>query len=461
MTGGSTAEQFSPSTTDRPSGATAPRAGGTPRGAWVVWAAAATAFAIAVFHRSSMGVAALPAAERFEVGAGVVSTFVVVQLLVYSLAQLPVGVMLDRFGPRRMITIGAVLMALGQASMAVADQLGWAVAARVLVGAGDAMTFASAIRLVPAWFAPRRVPLMTQVTGLTGQFGQILSAVPLVWLLRTTGWSTSYLVAAATAVLSALVAGLLIRDHPAGGTTPRSSGRPRAGLGDVLGHPGTWLGAFTHASTVFAPMTFAMMWGFPYLTSAEGRSDATASGLLSLLVVLGVFVGPMVGFLTQRHPLRRSTLVLLVVIANALPWLMVVLWPGPAPLWLLTLWVVGLATGGPGSAVAFDFARTFAPTERLGTATGFIIMCGFAVTLATILGIGLALDAQGGSYDLQSFRRAWLVMLVPYLLGPLGIVWTRTRARHKEDLRVPTWREVWKREIGNRNWPRLDRGRRS
>ncbi|WP_462416948.1 MFS transporter [Kytococcus sp. Marseille-QA3725] len=426
----------------------------------MVWVAGVFAFAVAVFHRSSLGVAAVPAAERFGVGASVVATFVVVQLLVYSAAQIPVGIALDRWGSRRLISLGAVCMALGQTGMALAPDLGVAIAARVLVGAGDAMTFASVIRLVPAWFPPHRVPVMTQVTGLTGQFGQVLSAFPLVWLLRTTGWSTSFLVAAVTAAVSAAVAFLLVRDHPhrADGsedTDPVRHRRPRAGIGSVLRHPGTWLGAFTHASTVFAPMTFAMMWGFPYLTQAEGRSDGTASGLLTLLVLLGVVAGPTVGFLTQRHPLRRSTLVLLIVLSTALPWAAVVLWPGPAPLWLLTVWVIGLATGGPGSAVAFDFARTFSPSERLGTATGVIIMTGFGVTLLSILAMGLVLDLQGQGYTLDAFRRAWAVLLVPYLLGPLGIVLTRSRARHVHGLHVPTWREVWRREFGNRNWPRI------
>ncbi|OFS14833.1 MFS transporter [Kytococcus schroeteri] len=426
----------------------------------MVWAAGVFAFAVAVFHRSSLGVAAVPAAERFGVGASVVATFVVVQLLVYSGAQIPVGLALDRWGSRRLITAGAVCMALGQTGMALLPDLGWAIAARVLVGVGDAMTFASVIRLVPAWFPSHRVPVMTQVTGLTGQFGQVVSALPLVWLLRTTGWTSAYLLAALTAAFSAVTTFMLVRDHPrrpdgSQEADPAAPRRPRTGMGAVLRHPGTWLGAFTHASTVFAPMTFAMMWGFPYLTQAEGRSDATASGLLTLLVLLGVVAGPTVGFLTQRHPLRRSTLALLVVAATALPWTAVMLWPGPAPVWLLVAWVVGLSLGGPGSAVAFDFARTFSPSERLGTATGVIIMTGFGVTLLTILGIGLSLDLQGGGYSLEAFRRAWAVVLVPYLLGPLGIVLTRRRARHVHGLTVPTWREVWRREVGNRNWPRL------
>lgn len=109
--------------------------------------------------------------------------------------------------------------------------------------------------------------------------------------------------------------------------------------------------------------------------------------------------------------------------------------------------------------MAFDFARTFSPSERLGSATGVIIMTGFGVTLLTILGIGVAMDAQGGTYDLQTFRRAMSVQFVPYVLGIAAIVFFRTFARRRmrveQDVHVPTWREVWRREFGNRNWPRI------
>ena len=132
--------------------------------AWIVWAVAVGAYTIAVLQRTSLSVAGLDAAARLEVSAGVLGTFAVVQLLVYAGMQVPVGVMVDRVGPRVLMVIGAVLMAVGQVRLAFAHSFPTALAARILVGAGDAMTFIAVLRLVTAWFPPRQVPLITQVT---------------------------------------------------------------------------------------------------------------------------------------------------------------------------------------------------------------------------------------------------------------------------------------------------------
>src|SRR5215207_3611204 len=120
--------------------------------AYVVWLVALTAYAVAVFQRASLGVAAVDAQERFSTGASAVSLFLVLQLAVYAGLQVPVGVALDRLGSRRMILAGAVTMAAGQLVLALASDVPTAVAARVLVGAGDAMTFISVLRLIAAWF---------------------------------------------------------------------------------------------------------------------------------------------------------------------------------------------------------------------------------------------------------------------------------------------------------------------
>ena len=111
---------------------------------------------------------------------------------------------------------GAFVMATGQGLLALTDALGPAVLARLLVGAGDAMTWLSAIRLVAAWFPPRRVPVMTQVTALTGQLGQVLSAIPLLALLAGPGWSAAFLSAAALGAMSGALALIVLRDGPVG-----------------------------------------------------------------------------------------------------------------------------------------------------------------------------------------------------------------------------------------------------
>ena len=173
----------------------------TPSRAYVIWLIGLVAYAVAIFHRASLGVAGIEAQERFTAGASAISLFLVLQLAVYAGLQVPVGVLLDRFGSRKMIVAGAATMAVGQLVLALASDVPTAVAARVLVGAGDAMTFISVLRLVPLWFPGRTVPVVTQLTGILGQVGQIVAAYPLVALLHTAGWTPTFLGAAAVSVL--------------------------------------------------------------------------------------------------------------------------------------------------------------------------------------------------------------------------------------------------------------------
>jgi MFS family permease len=406
------------------------------RRAWLVWSVGVTAYVVAVLQRTSLGVSGLDATRRFDASASVLASFAVLQLLVYAALQVPVGLLLDRFGPRRLIISGAVLMASGQVVLAVADHVPLAVVGRVLVGAGDAMTFISVLRLVTTWLPPGRVPLMTQLTGLLGQSGQILSAIPLVALLHSKGWTTAFLSAASASVLAAFLVLLVVRDSPTG--SPRRHDAPTlaevgADLASAWRHPGTRLGLWTHFTTQFSGTVFALLWGFPFLVSGESLTRKTASTLVTVFVLAAMVSAPFIGVMVERHPLRRSWLVLGVVATNVLAWTVVLAWPGTAPLWLLVLLVLSLALGGPGSMIAFDFARTFNPPNRLGTATGIVNVGGFVASLITMLLVGIVLDIRGADaahgYRLDDFRIALSAQYVIWAVGVLGIVITRRKVR--------------------------------
>ena len=165
--------------------------------AYVVWAIGAGAYTAAIFQRFSLGVAGDAARERFGISASQLSTFAMAQLLVYAAMQIPVGVLVDRFGAKRLIASGALIMAGGQAWFALAHGFAPALLARLLIGAGDGMTFISVLRLLVAWFPPRWNPLLVQLTGQIGALGALLSANPLVGSLERNGWRTTFLGAAA------------------------------------------------------------------------------------------------------------------------------------------------------------------------------------------------------------------------------------------------------------------------
>jgi MFS family permease len=419
--------------------------------AWAVWSVGLAAYIVAVLHRTSLGVAGLDAQHRFDVGAGALASFAVLQLLVYAGLQVPVGLLLDRFGSLRLVVTGGVVMAAGQALMATTHSVEGAVLARVLVGAGDAMTFISVLRLVPVWFPARRVPVLTQLTGLVGQAGQVLSAVPLAALLAGRGWATAFFGAAGLGVFVAACATAALRDTPNRKIVsgpPVTLRRVGADLAQAWRHPGTRLGLWSHFTTQFAGTVFALMWGFPFLIAGEGLDRHTASTLLAVFVLVGMAAGPVIGVLVQRHPLRRSWLVLGVVGVNASAWALVLAWPGRAPLPVLLVLVLALGVGGPGSMIGFDYARTFNPPSRLGTATGVVNVGGFVASLLTIELVGLILDARTGgraAYDIGDFKIAMSVQYLFFAVGLVGILRTRRLARRRmaaEGIVVRPLREV-------------------
>jgi MFS family permease len=405
--------------------------------AWFVWSLAVLAYVVAVFDRASLGVSGLAAQHRFGATAAQLGLFAVLQLAVYAGLQVPVGVLLDRFGSRRLLVGGAVTMALGQVLLSQAHTVTGAVLARVLVGAGDAMTFTSVLRLVGLWFAPRQVPLVTQLTGLLGQLGQIAAAYPLVYLLHRVGWANAFVAAAGVGAAAGVLALLAVRDAPPGtavAPVPLHLPHVRAQLRSAWQEPGTRLGLWTHFTTQFSATVFALLWGYPFLVVGEGRTPTEAGLLLTLLVLVSLVVGPVLGHVVGRWPYRRSLPVLAIVGATVAVWTVVLLWPGRAPLPLLVLLVVVLATNGPGSMVGFDYARTENPPVRLSSATGIVNVGGFVASLLTILAIGLVLSAlspHGGATgaSLGDFRVALSVQYVVWAVGLAGVLRSRRRLR--------------------------------
>jgi MFS family permease len=426
--------------------------------ALLVWGAGVAAYLVAVTQRTTFGVAGLEATDRFGASASQLSIFTVVQLIVYAGLQVPVGVLVDRWGPRALIVGGGVLMAVGQAQLAFADSVTAGIVGRLLVGAGDATTFISVLRLLPAWFEPRRIPVLTQWTGIVGQLGQVVSVIPFVALLSAVGWQSAFLSAAALSVLAAVLSATAIRDSPAPGhqrsiPTLRQTG---TSLAEAWRQPGTRLGLWSHFTIQFPGTVFVLMWGYPYLIRAEKVGEGPASALMTLFVAVGIACGPLLGRYVGRHPLRRSTMVLSIAGLMAGAWLAVLLYPGPAPLPLLTVLVVALAVGGPGSMIAFDFARTFNPAARMGTATGIVNIGGFTASLLSMFVIGVVLDlllgsgfSQGDLYSLASFRLAMAVQLVVLAIGAAAVVLARRRVRRRmaeQGVVVPPLREALARE---------------
>jgi MFS family permease len=402
---------------------------------YAVWPVALAVYMLAVFHRSSLAVAGLAATERFDISAAQLATFTMLQLLVYALMQIPVGLLVDRFGSRSVLAAGAVLLTCAQAGFAFADTYPLALLARLFVGMGDAMTFICVLRLVSTWFAPRRVPVMIQFTGVLGQLGAIIAAVPMTWALSQLGWTKSYLLAASLGIVMTAALLLVVHDAPEARNLRGQAMSPtaiRVSLVESWSHPGTRLGFWMHFTTQFSATVLGLLWGFPFLVKGEGLSERTAGVLLTVMVVAIMGTGPLIGWRITVRPWHRSTLVLAIVAAIVTVWTVVLAWPGQAPLWMLVVLVVVSGVGGPASVIGFDLGRTSNPPHRLASATGIINQAGFFASLILVIAIGLILDwrtPDGRDYTPDAFRWAMSFQYVLWSIGLLQIWRYRVKAR--------------------------------
>ncbi|GAB3613347.1 MFS transporter [Humibacter ginsengisoli] len=415
--------------------------------AWLIWGIGVTAYMLSVANRTSLAAVGTDAAHRFSADASTLSMFAVLQLAVYGAMQLPIGILLDRLGSRPIITAGMVLMAAGQLLMALSPNVGIAILARMVIGAGDAAVFPSVVRLVATWFPAQRNSLMVQLTGLVGLSGQLLALIPLAALVHATTWSIAFGSVAGLCLVFAVLVFALIRNHPpdvAGDVSVdtrtgaihvvTSAADTRVGFRAAWSHPGTRLAFWSHFTTAFAGNAFILLWGIPFLTAGEGLSAPAAAGVTTVYVVVGMVLGPVLGALSGRLPNSRSrALVLPSVIAQLVVWLVVIAWPTPAPVWLLVLLAIAVGSGGPTSMIAFDHARTFNPGHRLSTATGITNTGAFLAGLIAIFLIGAALDVQGAgtpsTYSLDAFRVAFLTQVPLWLIGIFFIVRERKHTR--------------------------------
>ena len=262
-----------------------------------------------------------------------------------------------------------------------------------------------------------------------------MSALPFMLLLSGPGWTFAYGSAAAVGLLAFALALSVIRDAPPGADVVavpagarRSGDRSRrCGCGPAP----PWSSATWGLSS--RPPTFALLWGVPYLKSAQGLDSTTVGSLLTLSVISAIVAGPILGILTGRFPMRRSWLVLTIMVASALMWTIVLSRSEPSPLWLLTILVVVISVGGPGSVIGFDYARTSNPSSAMGTAQGMVNIGGFLASLIVIQVMGVILGHMGG-YTFDGFRVAWMVQY-PVSGSPVSSVCSSLEAKPGEPSR--------------------------
>jgi MFS family permease len=389
------------------------------RSGLVVIVVVAVAYLIAVTQRATMGSAALDAADRFDTNAEQLSSLAVLQLIVYAAMQIPVGLLLDRFGARFCLTVGAFGMAGGQIIVAFSEELAPAVIGRMLVGLGDAFTFISMIRVVNGWYTGKKASLLQQWLGNLGQLGQVLSAFGFAKLLQETTWTFAFLTAASIGTLIGCLAWIVIRADREGRPEVHEPIRLDLAFKQLkisIREPSTRMAFFAHFCTQSASTFLLLLWGVPFLNKAEQVDRVLVSGLLSTMVFAGIAAGMWYGHICAHSPQYRRLTVLIGTSAVLLSFTVFVIAPVQLDFAWLAFFILIIGAVGPSSMIAFDYSKQYVPKSRLGATNGFINIGGFLSTFTIMFFVGVVLDvnhlAIGGElYSLQGFRFAFLSVI--------------------------------------------------
>lgn len=410
--------------------------------ALTVWIAALIVYVGAIFGRTSFGVAGVEAIARFDVDASRIAVFASIQIGTYALAQVPTGLLIDRFGPRKLLVIGAVIMGIGQLVLGLTTSYGVAIGARVLIGAGDATAFLSVMRLLPFWFPLHRTPMITAVTAAFGQLGQFLSAVPFLWLLNATSWSIAFVSLGAVVILIAIVAAIAVADTPetAGVYTEKTveKDEPALSIGKQIklaaSSRATWQGFFIHYAGLHANLVFIMMWGVPMMTESMGLSSAQAGLVLTVNSLAMMVISPFHGKISSRAGRNRDLAAFFLSLLHLAAWILFFATPSPRGLAVIIGMAILIAICSPASNYGFDQIRETLDRKVVATATGLANMGGFTAGMIAAQLFGILLDKHSGgeAFEWGDFRYAALAVLVVWSIGLLGVLVTRGGTRPRK-----------------------------
>jgi predicted MFS family arabinose efflux permease len=369
----------------------------TTRPAWIVWGIGVSAYLVAFFHRVTLNVAAGETADRLGVSTGALGFFAFLQLGAYLAMQLPAGFAADRLGPRRTLTLGLLAIVVGEGIFALAHALPLAVAGRILVGVGDAMTFVNVLRLVQSWFPERRQALLAALTGVMGGIGSLVATIPLEASLTDLGWTGTFAITIGVAAALAVVAYAVLRDRPPGVPAPLRDDHPAVGrtIAAAWHRPTTRRAFYAHAGALGPFAAVGTIWGVPYLERTQGVDGATAASHMLAVGIAFTACIPFVGLTGHWPPRARAALLVVPGLLQTATLVVLLAWPGteaPEVLVVGMLALVGL--GGAVSISCFDIARRGAPRETVGMTVAIVNSGGFTAAAigSAIIGLLLAGD---------------------------------------------------------------------
>jgi sugar phosphate permease len=392
--------------------------------AWLGWGLGAAFYFTGFYQRVAPAVMTDYLMTDFRIGAAALGNLSAFYFYSYVAMQIPTGILVDRWGVRKLLSAGTLVAALGTFLFAAAPSMVFAYTGRLLIGASVGVAWVSLLKLTMHWFPASRFAFANGLALFAGVGGAVSAGVPLRLLVDLLGWRLVMGVSGAVTLFIGLAIWFMVRDDPgekgfrsyAPVSSPggRSSGSAVSGIGTLLCFRNTWLLSIVPSGIVGPVLAFAGLWGVPFLTTHYGLTPAESAAVTSVLLVAWALGGPILGALSDRIGKRKTLYV-----------------PG-LPTWALVGLVMVIGFASSVVIIGFSFAKESVPSRLSGTVTG---VCNMGYMMGPMILqplMGWVLDAHwkgamaNGArvYDLGAYRSAFALIVGWSVLAVILIAFT-------------------------------------
>ena len=395
-------------------------------GAVVAFVLGALFFGYAFVQRVSPSVMTAELMSEFAVGATALGSLSAFYFYTYASIQLPVGVLTDRFGPRKLMSFAVGLCALASLGFAFSDSIITASIGRALIGGTVAFAFVGTLSIAGYWFSARRYALLAGLLQTVGMCGAIFGQAPLRHMVESIGWRSSMMVLAGVAILLSLLLFFLVPRRSAAQLHVEGQPKILEGLKLVAGNRQTWICAIIGFGMSASMLGFGGLWSVPWLTIVHGYSTVEAAGIASMIFVGWGIFSPIVGWLSDKSGRRNPIITLGSLVCLSAFAVLIYYTPNSTALIMLLIFLTG--AGGSAMTAGFSSVRELNHPSFSSTALGLMNM--FIVGAGAVMQplIGWLLDRnwdgvlENGArvYSTQAFEVAFTSLLVMTFAAFIG-----------------------------------------
>lgn len=368
---------------------------------WFIWYLAVSFFFYEFFLRVTPSVMVDSLMSAFNTDAGKIGAISAIYFYIYAPMQLPVGLLMDRFGPRKLLSMAAMIGGIGGLLFGLALNLEILSAGRFLMGFGSSFAFVGLLYITSHWFPHHKLALLIGIANSVSMIGAVAGEGPVSILEDRIGWRYTMILIGIMGILLGLFIFFVVRQAPSGSIKKRKKihfYEAWKSLKKVLLHGNSWLNAFIAMFLYTPTAAFAALWGVPFLMHNHGMSRDLAGFASSSIYIGWILGGPLIGHLSDRFQKRRPFIKACSLLGGMSLIPVILLAQLPSPLIFTLFILVGVFSAA--ELLNFSYAIDAHPEKATGSAiafTNFVIMIGGALFQPLV---GWLLDYfWSGSFD--------------------------------------------------------------